>query len=670
MTTIYDDVEDRLIRLGPVTLEQGIETDIFSDPTGVYPELSNWYSTSIPRVSFGGAYTALSLGGGFNNTELTSNTPIPSMRTRNRATVTASGHSFELDDTPGNERIILKHNTGNGIEIKPDGSMIIAAGKQVISVTKDQNIIIEGNATIIYGGNVDMQVAGDYNLSVAGNYNLSVGENRNENVDGSYRTTVEGNTGHIVKGNKSDTILGTLTSTTLGDNNMITKGVARYSSEGNLKISSGADTQISGKNNLFQSATNMNIAAADLSVFGSTGTIGGTEIVYYGKGGTFVEGVTAPTFTGNLQGKANFAAEADHAQGADVAAGPGNTSPSFITAVATPTTAAPDASILNSYLNNTAYGAVDVKVDIGNHFLNALNRSDATGGLSTRDLSTTEIRSLLRTEGVRNITPFIGNSVASGRLSPSFSQSTPPRIVRVTSGRQEPYRGNNSAGSRLPGSDTRFLAPNDLTDYNFIPDNIISDSTQINRSTPLATGVYLSTFIGGNGWAGRLSSIPIADRAQYARNLQPNAEILQRIRSNRESDFRNHRLIVIEGLYSPENSEKSAAGWNESVNRYRSEGRAVVYELHNSAGVIDISKTFDLANYLKTVTSFEKLILDYDTYDPSGVLNAQIIFITPKLNENYDTVEGNWVKDVETRFNGRIMSSTDLIEFNSLNTTP
>jgi hypothetical protein len=666
MTTIYDDIEDRLIRLGPVTLEQGIEADPFSDPTGVFPTLDGWYSTSLPRVSFGGAYTALSLGGGFDNTEITSGSPIASMRTRNRAIVTASGHSLELDDTPGNERIILKHNTGNGVEIRPDGTMVIAAGKQVISVTRDQNIIIEGNATIIYGGNVDMQVAGDYNLSVSGNYNLSVGENRNENVEGAYRTTVEGNTGHIVKGNQSNTVLGTSTSTVLGDNNNVTKGTARYTSEGNMKIASGAETQISAKTNLFQSSTNMNIAASDLSVFGATGTIGGTGIVYYGKGGTFGEGVTAPTFHGDLDGLAKESSTTYSQQYADPDPGGGVGSDNWSSAgtdTATPTTAAPNSAILNDYLNNTAYGSVDVKVDIGNHFLNALNRSDATGGLSTRDLSTSEIRALLRTEGVRNITSFVGSSVATGRLSSAYSQSNPPRVSRVSAGNQEPYRGNNPLGNKLPGGETRFLAPDDLTDYNFNPEYIIGDSVNVSRSTQLATGIYLSTFTGGIGQVGRLSTIPIENRAQYARNLQPNAELLRRIRSNRDSDFKNHRLIVVEGLYNPEQAELNAAGWDTSINRYRSEGRAVVYELHDFTGKIDAAKTFDLAVYLKTVTSYEKLILDYDTYDPDGSLNCQLIFVTPRLNENYEVTDGNWFKAVETRFNGRVTSSSDLIDF-------
>lgn len=659
MTTYNDDLSDRIARLGPLIVEQGVETDIGADPTGVYPLFENWYTTSIPRVSYGAEYTRLNISEG---------EPIASMPTRNRATVTASGHTLEMDDTPGNERIILKHNTGNGVEVRPDGSMIIAAGNQTISVTRNQTIVIEGNANIIYGGNVDMQVAGDYNLSVAGNYNLSVGENRNENTDGSYRSTTEGNQGHIIKGNLSNTTLGTSTNTVLGDNNISTKGAARYVSEGDMRVASGGNSTITANGNLFQSSTNMNIASGDISVFGSSGTIGGSGVVVYGKGATFGEGVTAPTFHGDLDGTAALSVQADVTNSQNYAdpdpgGGVGSTVGYTVTNTATPTTAEPTEEVLNNYLNNTPFGATAVQIDIGNHFLNALNRSEATNGLSTRDLSTSEIRALLRTEGVRNFTSFIGDAVASGRISASYARTDPPAIRRVTGATQEPYRGNNQAGSSMPGLDARFLAPDDLTDYNFTTPFIINDNTEISRATELSNNVLMSTFLGGSGQRGRLSQISVSKRAQIARNLQPNAELVRRLRTNRESEFRDHRLVVVEGIYQPTQQEISASGWQESINRYRSEGRAVVYELRLN-DVIDVEKTFDLAVYLKTVTSFEKMILDYDTYNTDGSLNTQLIFITPKLDENYDPSEGTWSKSVETRYNGNIMSNSDIIEFN------
>lgn len=663
MTTINDEIQERIARLGPIIIEQGLELDPSVDPTGLFPQLQTWLTSSLNRLSYGAEVSSLNLGGGYDQAGVEIGTPTASMRTRNRAIVTGSGHSLELDDTPGNERIILRHNTGNGVEVKPDGSMVIAAGKQIISVTQDQTIIIEGNANIVYGGNVDMQVAGDFNLSVAGDYNLSVGENRNENVEGAYRTTTEGNHGHIIKGNASNTVLGTSTSTVLGDNNVVTKGVARHTSQGDMQINSGATTKISAKTNLFQSASNMNIAASDLSVFGASGTFGGENIVMYGKGATFGEGVTAPTFHGALEGNAKTATQAGSAGTAGALGGGGSAGTEVN--VATPTTSQPTSSVLSNYLNNTPYGTVTVSVDIGDHFFRALNRSDATSGLSTRDLSTSEIRALLRTEGVRADSTFIGNAIASGSLSPSYSQTNPPNISRVSGRAPEPYRGNNPAGRRAPGSDTRFLVPDDLTETGFTPYIPITSSTEITRTTPIAEGVYLSRYLGGTGQQGRLSQISITRRQQIARNLQPNAEIFRRIRSNRESDFSSHRLVVAEGLYQPTDAEMAFAGWPTSINKLRSEGRAAVYELRNSNGLIDVAKTFDLAVYLKTVTVFEKLILDYDTYDVDGSLNAQIIIVMPELNLTYEVSNGGFTKDVETRYNGSIMSSTDLLEITS-----
>jgi hypothetical protein len=666
MTTINDELEERIARLGPVIIEQGLELDLSADPTGLFPQIQTWFNSSLNRLSYGADVSSLNLGGGFNQTDVGVGAPIASMRTRNRAITTGSGHSLELDDTPGNERIILRHNTGNGIEVKSDGSMIIAAGKQIISVTEDQKIIIEGNATIVYGGNVDMQVAGDFNLSVAGDYNLSVGENRNENVEGAYRTTTEGNVGHIVKGSLSNTVLKTSTTTVLEDNNTVIKGKARYTSQGDMQIASGATTRLSAKTNMFQSAANMNVAASDLSVFGASGTFGGENIVMYGKGATFGEGVTAPTFHGDLDGTAGLAVQADITNSQNYGeALTGSTSGYSVTNTATPTTSQPNSSVLSNYLNNTPYGTVTVSVDIGDHFLRALNRSDATSGLSSRDLSTSEIRALLRTEGVRNDPTFIGNAVASGALSPSYSQTNPPNVVRVSGRSPEPYRGNNPAGRRAPGSDTRFLVPDDLTENGFTPYIPITSSTVITRTTPIAEGVYLSRYLGGTGQQGRLSQISIARRQQIARNLQPNAEIFRRIRSNRDADFSNHRLVVAEGLYQPTDAEQAFAGWATSINKLRSEGRAAVYELHNSNGLIDAAKTFDLAVYLKTVTVFEKLILDYDTYDVDGSLNAQIIIVMPELSLTYEVSDGGFTKDVETRYNGSIMSSTDLLEITS-----
>lgn len=667
MTTTNDELQDRVALLGPGQKTEGMLNVNQADVTGQFPTLPYWFGSSINQAAYGTQINNLILGGGFSDIGFSLGEPVPSKNTKNRIVSTGSGHSFEMDDTPGNERILIKHNSGNGIELRSDGSIIIAAKDQTVSVTGDQRIIIEGNATVIYNGNVDMQVAGDYNLNVAGNYNVNVGENKAENVEGSSRTTVDGNVGSTVKGSNSKTVLGTSTTTILGDNNTITKGVARYTSEGNMQISSGDTTHISGKNKLFQSSTNMNIAATDISVFASTGVIGGPSVVghvktLYGTSATFVEGITAPTFTGDLTGRADEAIASDTAIHASYGGGVGSPAgwTNNNTETNTFTRTAPTADLLTDYLTKTTVGAVQVKVDIDDHFLKLINKSDATGGLSTKNLSITEVRSKTRDAANLANSTFIGNSVARGVLSPTYSNKTPPKVGRISGKGTEAIRGSTPIANGGFGAGlNKFKAPQDNTTSSFTPEFVIKDTALVTASTILTTGVSLATFTGGSGDKGKLNKILTTDRPQIARNLQPHAELLRRSRNRSDKEFVNHRMVVVEGLYTAGPRETITPN---SINWYKSKGRAVVYELHDQNGVIDIEKTFDLAVKLKNIIVFEKMILDYDTFDPVGGLNAQIIIVMPNLDEKYNVTDGSFYRNIETIYNGGAISNSDLVE--------
>ena len=658
MTTVNDDLEDRIRNIGPKALEEGVERDIFANPQGA-PNITNWYSSSINPASYGRVYNRLNVGGGYSGTAVPNPTGAGSSPGRNRAITTASGHSLEMDDTAGNERVLIKHNTGSGVELSSDGSMTIVTRNQRVVISADQTIVIEGDATIQYGGNVNMNVAGDYNLNVKGDYNLSVGENRAENVEGSYRTTVEGNVGNTYKSGLSNTILESSTTTVLGNNTIATKGIMRNTSEGNMTLASGTIMKVSGKDKLFQASDNVNIAAGDISVFGSTGTFGGESIVYYGSGATFSAGITAPTFHGDLDGTANQAVTADVTNSQNYLESEDGTASGYsITNTATPTTALPTQTLIDN-LNKTAYGASRVFVDIGNRLLNALRRTDATGGLSTRTPTAAETRAAMRISGVRNNATFTGGQVSAGALSENFARTTPPPVGRISSNTNSPYRGGTRLGGNIAGGSS-FRRTGDFRGYQYIPDLPILDSLTIQRNTKLIEGVPFSNFLGSTGVAGRFNRIPTANRAKYARNLQLHAEIVKRLRDNVDAGYENHRLVIAEGLYVPTAAERATDGFTGSVNDFRSQGRAVVYELHDQNGNIDDEKTYDLAVKFKNVLAYQKLILDYDDYE--GSLNTQIIIIMPEFDENYSITDGNFAGDVETRFNNEITSSSDLLE--------
>jgi hypothetical protein len=146
-------------------------------------------------------------------------------------------------------------------------------------------------------------------------------------------------------------------------------------------------------------------------------------------------------------------------------------------------------------------------------------------------------------------------------------------------------------------------------------------------------------------------------RKNIARNLQIHAWYLSQVNSGAVFDNSLYQFKVQRGFYNPGPTESPSSG---SVNALATEGRAVVYELVSKGnGQVDVAKTYDLALYLKDFLPFEKLILDYDTYNPNGEITASIIIITPNFPKTYTGVR--YLNQVETRFNNKVQSSNSLI---------
>lgn len=194
--------------------------------------------------------------------------------------------------------------------------------------------------------------------------------------------------------------------------------------------------------------------------------------------------------------------------------------------------------------------------------------------------------------------------------------------------------------------------------YKFYPPIVIKDATAVTSASSIAPGVRLARFLGAKGDPVTLNHLTAVEKAQVARNLQPNAMIFNSIKNNR-GQFKDDLLEVIEGVYKAGPQETITP---ESLNDYAAQGRSVVYELYDVKGRNNDAKLFDLAVHIKNVYKFQTMFLDYDTIDPSGALNAQLIIVMPKLDENYNTVDGDFSNQVQTIYNGLIQSTTDLIE--------
>jgi hypothetical protein len=113
----------------------------------------------------------------------------------NNVTETESGHLFELDDTPGRERVRLNHRTGTFIEMQADGTevhKIVGDGYEIIA--KDKNVLIEGICNITIKGDCLMTVEGNKKERVKGNYELLVDGNFTQVVQGESEIVSEGDT--------------------------------------------------------------------------------------------------------------------------------------------------------------------------------------------------------------------------------------------------------------------------------------------------------------------------------------------------------------------------------------------------------------------------------------------------------------------------------------------
>jgi hypothetical protein len=129
----------------------------------------------------------------------------------NHVTQTESGHSFEMDDTPGRERIRLHHRSGTFTETQSDGTQItkiIGDGFEI--VTKDKNVLIKGHCNITIEGDASLHVKGDMYERIDGNYEQEIRGNFTQTVKGKTKILSEDD---MMIGANSDS-LGTLTIST------------------------------------------------------------------------------------------------------------------------------------------------------------------------------------------------------------------------------------------------------------------------------------------------------------------------------------------------------------------------------------------------------------------------------------------------------------------------
>ena len=296
-----------------IEITTGIPFDGSVDPTGEYPRRYNWFGNSISQAGRGVKINSLSMGG----STLGVNFDVPlyqaSMFPFNQANETPSGHSFELDDTPGSERVLIKHHSGAGVELKPDGSVVVASKSHRIEVVgADHNVIVQGQGNITYDGDLNLVVNGNYNMTVNGTYNVDVGANHNHSVHGTQITEVGDVHQTIVRGNKDTKVYGDVLDLSIGERKVVGKKDIRVITGRDHIINSARHVRSTAEKLVTSSSgKGMTLVSEKMNITGRYGKIGGEHFhhvgsLFTGPGDTDAKGDqgTKTVFHGNLIGRA------------------------------------------------------------------------------------------------------------------------------------------------------------------------------------------------------------------------------------------------------------------------------------------------------------------------------------------------------------------------------
>ena len=307
--------------------------------------------------------------------------------------------------------------------------------------------------------------------------------------------------------------------------------------------------------------------------------------------------MTSTTFRGDLVGTATQAIDANQSAKASVAgalgagAGTGGHSATDTTAT-NKTTQQPTKTLMNSALENSTVAIKRLSIDEDRALFNKLNRLEHYGGVSTTDLNTMQVRSKLRDPNNARNETFIGACITDGVLSPHVSRMTPAATGRTVGKDKIAVRGSVPLGrSRNPAKLYKSdKITNVKTDYyvapTFNPVNQVAAGLPITMRTKLAPGITMAKFVAPHGDPVTLTHIlKEEERLRLAKQYMLHTGVLQLINSSDSPvQFKNFRLVPVEGLYRPESGENLDV--SDGINFLMSRGRTVVYELIDNKGCL------------------------------------------------------------------------------------
>jgi hypothetical protein len=116
----------------------------------------------------------------------------------------------------------------------------------------------------------------------------------------------------------------------------------------------------------------------------------------------------------------------------------------------TTATAKPTADLLTDYRTKSDKGVRVVKVDPGNIQKNNVNLSKKTAGVTSKNITTEQIRRKMRDKAHRDNIEFTTLMLSEGKLSPDYVDTIPPSVERVQDSQKIIVQGSSIMGNPSP----------------------------------------------------------------------------------------------------------------------------------------------------------------------------------------------------------------------------
>ena len=187
------------------------------------------------------------------------------IRDSNKAMETESGHVFELDDTPGSERVHLAHRSGSFMEFYPSGTKVEKIVKNNYKIVmSDDHLYVAGKVNIVLESNAHIKVVGDCFLQVENNLEANISGNMNVSVGGGFN--LKANTLHFDVANTS-TITANNQYISVDDKLVINSNTSNVTTANDLTLYSYANQYYTTANTVYHKSKDVKIqSSSDISI--------------------------------------------------------------------------------------------------------------------------------------------------------------------------------------------------------------------------------------------------------------------------------------------------------------------------------------------------------------------------------------------------------------------